>query len=162
MAAASGRIQIRKGEDGNWEALLPNAAVPIRVLAWQPPRLLLERAGEVQSFFLVRGKGGFFLGRDGKSWFFPDTAEEEVKRGSMRSVEALSSPMPGKIVQITVAVGDTVTAGQRLLIVEAMKMENPIKAPHAGKVRKICVQVDEMIQAGRMLIEILPLEESSP
>jgi biotin carboxyl carrier protein len=61
------------------------------------------------------------------------------------------APMPGKIVRLLVAAGDTVAAGQGLLVVEAMKMQNEVKAPKAGKVVSIAAREGATAAAGDIL-----------
>jgi len=63
-------------------------------------------------------------------------------------------PMPGKVVRLLVAAGDTVTAGQGLLVVEAMKMQNEIKAPKAGRVVSLTAQEGATVAAGDVLAVI--------
>lgn len=67
---------------------------------------------------------------------------------------SLISQMPGKIVKILAKVGDEIKKGDRLLILEAMKMENEIKASLNGKVIDILVSEGESIDAGKLMIEI--------
>ncbi len=61
------------------------------------------------------------------------------------------APMPGKIVRVIATVGDEVEAGQGLVVVEAMKMQNEIKAPKKGKVTKIAVTESSAVNAGDLL-----------
>ena len=62
--------------------------------------------------------------------------------------------MPGTVLDIKVSVGDQVQAGQVLLILEAMKMENEISAPSAGTIDSIQVQKGASVNAGDVLISI--------
>lgn len=66
----------------------------------------------------------------------------------------INSPLPGVIVAVNVAVGDSVTAGQSLLTLEAMKMENNIEADSAGKVVSISVKPGDSVMEGDLLITI--------
>ena len=68
--------------------------------------------------------------------------------------DAMPSPMPGTILKILVAVGETVTENQPLMILEAMKMENEIVAGHAGTVSAIHVGTGQAVNAGDALITI--------
>jgi biotin carboxyl carrier protein len=61
------------------------------------------------------------------------------------------APMPGKIVRVIAAEGDEVEAGQGLVVVEAMKMQNEIKATKKGKVTKIAVHETAAVNAGDLL-----------
>ncbi len=60
--------------------------------------------------------------------------------------------MPGTIIDIDVNVGDSVTKGQKLLVLEAMKMENEIVAPHDGTVSEVCVTAGALVNAGDALV----------
>ena len=78
---------------------------------------------------------------------FPSAAGD-VAAGS------LVAPMPGTVVRVLVAVGDRVTAGQSLVVLEAMKMEHQIKAPHDGVVTAVPVEVKQAVDAGAVLVVI--------
>ena len=64
------------------------------------------------------------------------------------------APLPGKVIDIKVKVGDTVKAGQEVAILEAMKMENSITTDHAGVVKQILVNVGDNVQTDAVIIEI--------
>lgn len=66
----------------------------------------------------------------------------------------LKSPMPGRVVKILVAEGDTVKPGQGLIIVEAMKMENELKAKGEGTVATIHVEAGATVEGGAKLITL--------
>jgi len=72
--------------------------------------------------------------------------------GGRRQVTAL---MPGRVVAILAAEGDTVAAGQGVLVLEAMKMENEIAAESAGVLRKLLVQSGQAVEGGEPLFEIV-------
>jgi biotin carboxyl carrier protein len=69
---------------------------------------------------------------------------------------AILAPMPGKVVRILVAVGDEVEAGQGIVVVEAMKMQNELKAPRAGRVATIQAKENDSVVAGAVLAVIDP------
>ena len=60
--------------------------------------------------------------------------------------------IPGRVAAVNVAVGDAVTAGQTLLVVEAMKMQNELRAPRDGVVERVSVGVGETIDLGDLLV----------
>jgi biotin carboxyl carrier protein len=64
------------------------------------------------------------------------------------------APMAGSILELSVAVGDSVTAGQELLILESMKMEIPVESPAAGRVAEIAVTQGQRIDEGELLMRI--------
>jgi len=69
------------------------------------------------------------------------------------STEILS-PMPGTIIQVHVKEGDDVIEGQELLVLEAMKMENPIVSAVAGKVKQVDVKVDDKVATNQPLLVV--------
>ena len=66
----------------------------------------------------------------------------------------LRAMMPGRVVNVLVAVGDEVKAEQGVLVVEAMKMENEIKAPKAGRVTEVRASVGQTVEKGALLLVI--------
>lgn len=69
-------------------------------------------------------------------------------------VAAVVAPMPGKVVRVLVAAGDMVEAGQGLLVVEAMKMQNEMKAARAGSVLSVSAREGDTVTAGEVLATI--------
>jgi biotin carboxyl carrier protein len=67
---------------------------------------------------------------------------------------AVTAIMPGKIIRILVAEGDTVAEGDVICILEAMKMENELKAPQAGTVKALYVQPGQDVESGAVLADI--------
>ncbi len=88
-------------------------------------------------------------------------AEEAVEKKSVQVEEqtvrgnVVESPMPGIIMTVNVKVGDEVKKGDKLLVLEAMKMENDIISPYSGKVLRISVAGGDAVQAGANLMEIV-------
>ena len=67
----------------------------------------------------------------------------------------VNAPMPGKVVHLLVSGGEVVEAGQGLLVVEAMKMQNEIRSPKAGTVEKVLVVEGQPVNAGDTLAIIV-------
>jgi pyruvate carboxylase subunit B len=66
----------------------------------------------------------------------------------------LRAPMPGLVVRVSVQSGDVVAAGQGLVVMEAMKMENELRASSAGRVKAVHVQPGTAVDKGALLIEL--------
>jgi biotin carboxyl carrier protein len=66
----------------------------------------------------------------------------------------LKAKMPGKIEEIKVNVGDAINKGDVVLIMEAMKMKNPMPSPEAGSVKEIKVATGDRVNAGDVLVVI--------
>jgi len=76
------------------------------------------------------------------------------RSGPAASSDAVTAPMQGTIVKIAVADGGTVAAGDLVLVLEAMKMEQPITAHKAGTVSGLAVEIGATITSGTALCEI--------
>jgi biotin carboxyl carrier protein len=74
--------------------------------------------------------------------------------GGRAGAQSVSAPMPGRVVRVLVAPGDTVTARQGVVVVEAMKMENELRSPKAGTVKEVSVAAGTSVEAGRVLVVI--------
>ena len=72
---------------------------------------------------------------------------------------AILAPMPGKVIAVDVAEGDRVTAGQRLMVLEAMKMEHALTAPFDGTVTKLSAATGGQVQVEAVLAVVAPAEE---
>lgn len=72
--------------------------------------------------------------------------------GSADKSRDVKAPMPGRVIKVFVAEGDSVEAGQPVVIVEAMKMENEVKAKGPGVVAKVMVQVGATVEANATMI----------
>ena len=85
----------------------------------------------------------------------PRTGPSQAKSPAPRvSDKVIRSPMPGKIMAVTVRPGDTVSAGQEVCVVEAMKMEQSIRASQSGVVKAVHVQPLQQVAADDPLVEL--------
>jgi len=73
--------------------------------------------------------------------------------GGVAGPRPLVAPMPGLVVRVSVAEGDQVQAGQGVVVMEAMKMENELRAPAAGVVRAVHVRPGMAVEKGAPLVE---------
>ncbi|HJP86065.1 MAG TPA: biotin/lipoyl-containing protein [Gemmatimonadaceae bacterium] len=107
------------------------------------------------------GRGRYFLWVDGYRF---DVEALDERRRALRDLSAASAgptgpapivaPMPGLIVRVNVVVGDTVEAGQGVVVMEAMKMENELRATAAGKVRSVEVEPGTAVEKGALLVAL--------
>jgi len=131
---------------------------PVDVEEWQ------ISTTEVQEEMTInRGAGSenIVLAKVGDVWWIHHNGHTSrvsvVEAGAQSTFEqsgGLTSPMPGKILSILSSVGESVNAGQTLLILEAMKMENRICSPVDGVVTAIHFEAGTQVNQGAILIEI--------
>jgi 3-methylcrotonyl-CoA carboxylase alpha subunit len=95
----------------------------------------------------------------GESWAFEEIDPLAPPHGHDTSTGRLTSPMPGKVVQLLVAPGDTVRQGQPMMVVEAMKMEHTIAAPRDGTVAAVHYAAGDLVEEGA---ELIALAEPEP
>lgn len=86
--------------------------------------------------------------RDPRDWN-PNAARTAASGGAQ-----IKAPMPGKVVRVLVAAGDSVSAGQGVIVVEAMKMQNELKSPRDGRVVSVSARENDTVTAGAVLVTI--------
>ncbi|MFJ1563069.1 acetyl-CoA carboxylase biotin carboxylase subunit [Streptomyces erythrochromogenes] len=134
-----------------------------RIVARTPDTVTVELDGVTHRFSHAASPEGTWLGRDGDSWHVQlhDVVAANLSGAGRGGAETLAAPMPGTVTVVKVAVGDKVTAGQSLLVVEAMKMEHVISAPHAGTVTELDVSPGTTVAMDQVLAVVTPDEEES-
>ncbi len=81
-------------------------------------------------------------------------AKAEVKQAAAITGNTVCAPMPGRVLDIKVKVGDKVSAGQEVMVLEAMKMENAISSDYSGTVKQVLVAVGDNVATNAVLLEI--------
>ena len=99
------------------------------------------------------------LTRMGKELIIP--FYESSFNNSTSASNALTAPMPGKIIAVNAKAGDSVKAGDPLIVMEAMKMEMTLEAPRDGVVAEIMAQVDALVTDGEMLLNLETIEKET-
>jgi len=157
------RVEVQLDADG---ATVDGTRTSAHLADVEGTSVRLVTIGGVQHRVVARrgaGKGAYTLWIDG--WRFDAEALDERTR-AIRELSALAAgpvgpapviaPMPGLIVRVHVAAGDTVQAGQGVVVMEAMKMENELRAPASGVVKAIHATPGVAVEKGSVLVEFEP------
>ncbi|MFG2751110.1 ATP-binding protein [Streptomyces xanthophaeus] len=132
-----------------------------RIVTRTADRVTVELDGVTHAFSHAASPEGIWLGRDGDSWHVQhhDPVTASLSGSGRGGADTLAAPMPGTVTVVKVAVGERVTAGQSLLVVEAMKMEHVISAPHSGTVTELDVTPGSTVAMDQVLAVVTPDEE---
>lgn len=154
----------RELELGGGRARIGGEEVPVQLAEVEgSPVRLLTVGDRVHRVVLRRGaeKGQYTISVDG--WRFEVNALDE-RSHTIRALSAaaagpkgpapLVAPMPGLIVRVNVEAGDRVQAGQGLVVMEAMKMENELRAAAAGTVKAVHARPGTAVEKGTVLVEM--------
>jgi 3-methylcrotonyl-CoA carboxylase alpha subunit len=153
-------VTVRRRRDGVLGLELPGGPIEANVLRGEDGRLAIRLGNDTFTAAVVRRQaldGGidYTLFADGASQRLrlvdplDVTQYEAVAAGE----GAVRSPLPGKIIDLRVKPGDTVSRGQPLLVLEAMKMEHTLSAPADGTVKSVRYGVGEQVPEGAELVE---------
>ncbi len=116
--------------------------------------LVGDKAYEIKRERSLQGEVHMILGSARYAVEVRDPRSLRTRRsaaGTEAGPQKLTAPMPGKIVRIAVSQGDEVKAGQPIIVMEAMKMQNEMKSPKDGKVQKILTAEGSTVNAGDTL-----------
>ena len=147
------RVEVR-GRDGSYTVSLDGKPFEVRVSHAAHGFSHLRIGGRGYEVGLEREAGGYRVVIDGANLL---VELAEATRGGTPSVRhehgpaRLTAPMPGRIVRVLVPLGSQVAAGQGLVVIEAMKMENELRAPRAGCLQELRVSEGQAVEAGTLL-----------
>jgi biotin carboxyl carrier protein len=144
--------------DGGWRISLDGRLLDADVAEVAPHTFSILLRGGVHEVRVAPGPNGTLQIQDGLYAFTAEVIDRRAWRGSRHGgVEAegrqqVAAPMPGKIVRVLVKAGEKVEAGQGLVVVEAMKMQNEIRSPKSGVVERVFASEAQPVNAGDVLM----------
>lgn len=168
VTVGSRTLEVEVGPDGVRVEGEPALAAELNRLGTTPIRTL-NLGGRVHRI-LARPEGtGRFEVEVGTKRFATEVVDERTRAirelvgpvGAGAGAAQIKAPMPGLVVKIQVAEGDPVEAGQAVVILEAMKMENQLRTESRGIVTRIHVQPGQPVEKGALLVELGPREEGA-
>ena len=143
-----------------WLATVDGSVVTIEgvegaftVTARQDGHWVIEHSGRTDTAIAIRAPEGVWIGIDGSCM------QWQARSASSRTRHAavdddVRAPMSATVVRVLVTAGQRVAEGDILVVVEAMKMEMPLRATHAAVVRAVHCREGELVQAAAILVEL--------
>jgi biotin carboxyl carrier protein len=141
----------------NWRVTLDGQPVDADVVEIAPHILSVLLHGKSFEVRLSTSADDSLKIQTGSLEFTAEVIDPRAWRGRRHGhVEAegrqqVLAPMPGKVIRLLVAVGDKVEAGQGLLVVEAMKMQNEIRSPKSGTIERLLAKEGQPVNVGEIL-----------
>ena len=149
------RVELQK-KNGGWSCAVDGEPVEVDVAAGPPGELSLLIGGHSYLIKQEKGPAGEFvvLGSDRYAAEVRDPRALRSRRvvaGDAAGPARIVAPMPGKVVRIVAQPGTVVEAGDGVVVIEAMKMQNELKAPKKGTVKQVLAAVGTAVNAGQAL-----------
>lgn len=160
-ANADTKIRIRLEYEGDTlDVALSAAPVKGRTLSARLGEDTFILDGMATSGRIVTEAESVIVFSDGRASRFslprPDAAADGADAGGL-----VKAPMPGKVLSLNVAEGDTVTKGQKLLVLEAMKMEHALAAPRDGVIASVSIAAGDQVGEGDALVTMAEEDEAA-
>jgi biotin carboxyl carrier protein len=172
----SGTVRLRDGEvvhdvravprEGGWDvhldgsvlavALRGTLAPPVRIAGATVGESLFEVDGRLVRAIVARTRDRILVAVDGRTHVFLQGEAGTGGVGGSVGTGRILAPMPGTVVQVPVAVGDRVTVGDPVAVIEAMKMETTLVSDVDGTVAAVHASVGATVDGDALLVEITP------
>jgi biotin carboxyl carrier protein len=150
-------VELQRIESG-WRISLDGHLLDADVAEVAPHTLSILLRGGVHEVRVAPGPNGTLQIQDGLHEFIADVIDPRAWRSrrhggvEVEGRQQVVAPMPGKIVRVLVKAGERVEAGQGLVVVEAMKMQNEIRSPKGGVVERVLASEAQAVNAGDVLM----------
>jgi biotin carboxyl carrier protein len=149
-------IELDRGVSG-WQILIDGSAMDVDALEIAPGIFSILLNGKSYEVRVTPTPAGALTLQTAHHEFTAEVVDPRSWRGRRHGAlevegrQQILAPMPGKIIRVLVQTGDEVDAGQGLLVVEAMKMQNEIRSPKSGTVERLLVKEGQPVNAGEIL-----------
>ncbi len=158
-------VSIENAGEGRYRAQVGEHILELDVRPVGPNQYHVLVGQEAHDVVLVPGQNGepWLVHWDGTAFPVALLDEQQAARAALSNAAragapggdgavAIRAPMPGKVVKRLVGAGQVVTAGQGVIVIEAMKMENELRTPVNGSVKEVRVGEGENVEAGEALV----------
>ncbi len=149
-------VDLTPAPDGGWIAEIDGVRYVVRADALAEGGMTLHIDGTKHRAYAASEGDQRYVWVDGEAVALESVRGRIRSRSTGEAGGRLTAQMPGAVRAVMVAAGDTVTRGQTLAILEAMKMELRVLAPGDGRVRAVHVAVGQLVERGAILVEVDP------
>ncbi|TVZ05577.1 ATP-grasp domain-containing protein [Trebonia kvetii] len=150
LASAGAEVAVGDGEP-------EGARAEFRAAPGGGTDLVITAAGRTRKYAYAADGATTWLGRDGRTWAVREEQAASPRAGRVAAADgSVRSPMPGTVLAVHVSAGERVTAGQPVLVVEAMKMEHTVTAPVDGVIAELTAKPGQQVTMDETLAVIGP------
>ena len=149
-------VELERNGTG-YRVILDGRAVAADATQVSPNTISVLLGGQAYEVHVTPALAGTVKLQCGPSEFTAEIQDPRAWRGRKQGTleaegrQQIVAPMPGKVIRLLVGAGDEVEAGQGLVVVEAMKMQNEIRSPKKGKVDRVLAKEGQNVNAGEVL-----------
>jgi len=153
-------VELQRNSD-RWSIILDGDLVDADAVEIAPGIFSILLDGKSHEVRITPTPAGTLTLQTGRQEFTAEVLDPRAWRGRRHGAleaegrQQILAPMPGKIVRVLVQTGDKVQAGQGLLVVEAMKMQNEIRSPKSGTVERLLAKEGQPVNAGELLCVVV-------
>lgn len=138
--------------DGRYTVLIGDRTIPVEVRPLPNGGWHLYIEDKTYTVYSAAQGDQRFVQIDAADYTLTIPSTKSTRRKISSTGDELTAQMPGQVMAVLVAAGNTVTRGQTLLILEAMKMEIRVIAPEDGQIRQVFVQTGAVVERGQKLV----------
>lgn len=148
------KIRLEKQADGSYLATIGEDSYRFDATQLNNGTWLIDYDGQRKTIHTAKADDMRYVQVNGVQYQLEKSSGRRRASGAASKSGDLTSEMPGQVIDVRVTEGDTVEAGQVLLVLEAMKMEIRITAPYAGTVARVLVTQGDVVDRGQLLAEV--------
>ncbi|MFN8469936.1 MAG: biotin/lipoyl-containing protein [Caldilineaceae bacterium] len=140
--------------DGGYEVHVGDQVLQVSARLAARGRLDLELNGRRLSAYVARGGQRRYVGLAGDTWTLQPPEPRRGRSDGRPDDGSLTATMPGRVLDVLVAEGESVQKGDTLVLLEAMKMELRVQAPSEGRVARVLCAAGQVVERGQLLLEL--------
>jgi len=151
-------VTVGIGNAQNYQVSFAGQTTDVELLEADVSSLSLRSDGQLHQFDFFSNQNSITIFTGAQTFAF-DRIKLTLAGEGEQSGDAVHSPMPGSVVALNAKAGDKVSAGDKLVVVEAMKMEHALLAPRDGTIEAVLVALGDQVEDGGLMIQLEQLDD---